>query len=79
MQDKARFSHQLPRERNYQCCLTYVNSDYGKGLSDSFGSLPSVSGTVTISVPHETGKADYSAEVASMDSQVVMPWQYLVM
>ena len=49
--------------------VTYVNSDYGKGLSDSFGkAFQALGGTVTISVPHETGKADYSAEVASMDS-----------
>jgi branched-chain amino acid transport system substrate-binding protein len=52
-----------------QVAVTYVNSDYGKGLSDSFGNAyKALGGEITISVPHETGKADYSAEVASMDS-----------
>ena len=47
--------------------VTYTNNDYGKGLADSFGAaFAAKGGTVTISTPHEDGKADYSAEVASL-------------
>ena len=49
--------------------LTYTNNDYGKGLADSFQSaFEAAGGTVTISAAHEDGKADYSAEVASLAS-----------
>lgn len=49
--------------------LTYTNNDYGKGLADSFQSAyEERGGTVTISVPHEDGKADYSAEVGALAS-----------
>ena len=47
--------------------LTYSNSDYGKGLADAIAtSFTKVGGTVTINIPHEDGKSDYSAEVASL-------------
>ncbi|KDB05391.1 branched-chain amino acid ABC transporter substrate-binding protein [Defluviimonas sp. 20V17] len=47
--------------------LTYTNNDYGKGLADSFKkAYEAAGGKVTISVPHEDGKADYSAEVGSL-------------
>ncbi|ESW59089.1 MAG: branched-chain amino acid ABC transporter substrate-binding protein [Rhodobacter sp. CACIA14H1] len=47
--------------------VTYTNNDYGKGLADSFGAaFAAKGGSVTISAPHEDGKADYSAEVASL-------------
>ena len=47
--------------------LTYSNSDYGKGLADAIStSFTKVGGTVTINIPHEDGKSDYSAEVASL-------------
>jgi branched-chain amino acid transport system substrate-binding protein len=47
--------------------LTYTNNDYGKGLADAFQTAyGALGGTVSISVPHEDGKADYSAEVASL-------------
>lgn len=47
--------------------LTYTNNDYGKGLADSFAAaFGAKGGSVTISTPHEDGKADYSAEVASL-------------
>ena len=47
--------------------LTYSNSDYGKGLADAIAtSFTAVGGTVTINIPHEDGKSDYSAEVASL-------------
>jgi branched-chain amino acid transport system substrate-binding protein len=47
--------------------LTYSNSDYGKGLAEAIAaSFTKVGGTVTINIPHEDGKSDYSAEVASL-------------
>lgn len=49
--------------------LTYTNNDYGKGLADAFkASFEKAGGTVTISAPHEDGKADYSAEVGALAS-----------
>ncbi len=49
--------------------LTYTNNDYGKGLADAFqAAFEEAGGTVTISAPHEDGKADYSAEVAALAS-----------
>ena len=47
--------------------LTYSNSDYGKGLAEAIAAgFAAKGGTVTINIPHEDGKADYSAEVASL-------------
>ncbi len=47
--------------------LTFTNNDYGKGLADSFtAAFTEAGGSVAITVPHEDGKADYSAEVASL-------------
>ena len=47
--------------------VTYTNNDYGKGLADSFAAaFTAAGGTVTLSSPHEDGKADYSAEVAAL-------------
>lgn len=47
--------------------LTYTNNDYGKGLAESIATaFTAKGGTVTINVPHEDGKADYSAEVAAL-------------
>jgi len=52
-----------------EIALTYTNNDYGKGLADSIQrNFEEAGGTVTISVPHEDGKGDYSAEVGSMAS-----------
>nr|WP_298097944.1 ABC transporter substrate-binding protein [uncultured Shinella sp.] len=49
--------------------LTYTNNDYGKGLADSFkAAFEKAGGTVTISAPHEDGRADYSAEVGALAS-----------
>ena len=49
--------------------LTYTNNDYGKGLADSFTQeFTARGGSVAITVPHEDGKADYSAEVASLQA-----------
>lgn len=47
--------------------LTYSNSDYGKGLGEAIStSFEKLGGKVTINIPHEDGKSDYSAEVASL-------------
>jgi branched-chain amino acid transport system substrate-binding protein len=47
--------------------LTYTNNDYGKGLADAIAtSFEAKGGKITINVSHEDGKADYSAEVASL-------------
>jgi branched-chain amino acid transport system substrate-binding protein len=47
--------------------LTYTNNDYGKGFADSFTTAyEAAGGTISITVPHEDGKSDYSAEVASL-------------
>lgn len=49
--------------------VTYTNNDYGKGLADAFESaFKAKGGTVTINAAHDDGKADYSAEVAALDS-----------
>ncbi len=47
--------------------VTYSNSDYGKGFAEAFqASYEELGGTITISAAHDDGKADYSAEVASL-------------
>ena len=47
--------------------ISYTNNDYGKGLADAFqAAYEAAGGKVTLSAPHEDGKADYSAEVASL-------------
>ncbi|EYD78132.1 Branched-chain amino acid ABC transporter, amino acid-binding protein [Rubellimicrobium mesophilum DSM 19309] len=47
--------------------LTYTNNDYGKGFADSFAeAYEAAGGTISISIPHEDGKSDYSSEVASL-------------
>lgn len=49
--------------------VTYTNNDYGKGLAESFQkAFEAAGGKVTINAAHEDGKADYSAEVASLAS-----------
>lgn len=49
--------------------ISYTNNDYGKGLADSIQSyFEKQGGTVTISVSHEDGKADYSAEIGALAS-----------
>jgi branched-chain amino acid transport system substrate-binding protein len=49
--------------------VTYTNNDYGKGLADSFqAAFEASGGSVSISAPHEDGKADYSAEVAALSA-----------
>lgn len=47
--------------------ISYTNNDYGKGLSDSIAAaFTGKGGTVTANTSHEDGKADYSAEVATL-------------
>ena len=52
-----------------EVAVTYQNSDYGKGLSDSFiANFEKMGGKITINTPHEDGKGDYSAEVGALAS-----------
>jgi branched-chain amino acid transport system substrate-binding protein len=47
--------------------VTYTNNDYGKGLADVYAAAVKAHGiTVTLVAAHEDGKADYSAEVATL-------------
>jgi branched-chain amino acid transport system substrate-binding protein len=49
--------------------LTYTNNDYGKGLADSIqAAYEAKGGKITAVAAHEDGKADYSAEVATLAS-----------
>jgi branched-chain amino acid transport system substrate-binding protein len=49
-----------------EVAVTYTNNDYGKGLADAFAS--SFEGTITMTSPHDDGKADYSAEIGALAS-----------
>jgi len=52
-----------------EVAVTYTNSDYGKGISDSFeASFTEMGGTITINAAHEDGKGDYSADVAVLSA-----------
>jgi len=49
--------------------ITYTNNDYGKGLADVYAGAVKAHGIkVTVMAAHEDGKADYSAEVATLAS-----------
>ena len=49
--------------------VTHSNSDYGKGLADSFvAQYVAAGGTVTVLAGHEDDKADYSADVAALSA-----------
>ena len=49
--------------------LTYTNNDYGKGLADAIqAAFEEAGGKITAVAAHEDGKADYSAEVATLAS-----------
>jgi len=49
--------------------LTYTNNDYGKGLADAIqAAFEAKGGKITAVAAHEDGKADYSAEVATLAS-----------
>jgi len=52
-----------------EVAVTYTNNDYGKGFADAFiAAYEGLGGSVTANVPHEDGKADYSAEVGALAS-----------
>lgn len=52
-----------------EVAVTYTNSDYGKGISESFeAAYVEMGGTITINAAHEDGKADYSAEIGALAS-----------
>jgi branched-chain amino acid transport system substrate-binding protein len=47
--------------------ITYVNNDYGKGLSDTFAAaFTALGGKVQGNVAHEEGKAEYRAELGQL-------------
>ena len=49
--------------------ITYTNNDYGKGLADVYAAAAKAHGIeVTTVAAHEDGKADYTAEVATLAS-----------
>ena len=49
--------------------IIYTNNDYGKGLADVYAGAVKAHGIkVTVMASHEDGKADYSAEVATLAS-----------
>lgn len=49
--------------------VTHTNNDYGAGLSNAFvENFTAMGGTVSVVIPHEEAKGDYSAEVASLQS-----------
>lgn len=49
--------------------VTHTNNDYGAGLSNAFvENYTAMGGTVSVVIPHEEAKGDYSAEVASLQS-----------
>ncbi|WP_148252054.1 ABC transporter substrate-binding protein [Aidingimonas lacisalsi] len=49
--------------------VTYVNNDYGRGLSDAFeATFEAEGGTVTANEAHEDGRADYRSELGALSS-----------
>ena len=49
--------------------VTHTNNDYGAGLSNAFvENYTAMGGTVSVVIPHEEAKGDYSAEVGSLQS-----------
>ena len=68
MRGRVRSIADILQEMDIQeAALTYTNNDYGKGLADSIAAnVEERGGTITISLPHEDGKGDYSAEVGAL-------------
>lgn len=59
----------LQRRGVESAALTYTNNDYGRGLADSIqAAFEANGGTITAVAAHEDGRADYSAEVASLSA-----------
>lgn len=49
--------------------VTHTNNDYGAGLANAFTeSFTALGGSVTVTIPHEEAKGDYSAEVGSLQA-----------
>ncbi|MGY6547427.1 MAG: ABC transporter substrate-binding protein [Roseinatronobacter sp.] len=49
--------------------VTYTNNDYGRGFATAFEeNFVAGGGTITITVPHEEGRGDYTAEVGTLAS-----------
>jgi branched-chain amino acid transport system substrate-binding protein len=61
---------EITLERGFNdVAVTFINNDYGKGLSDSFiNAYKGLGGKVSAVVPHEADKADFSAEVGALDA-----------
>ncbi|HIG77430.1 MAG TPA: branched-chain amino acid ABC transporter substrate-binding protein, partial [Candidatus Lambdaproteobacteria bacterium] len=61
---------EITMERGFNdVAVTFINNDYGKGLSDSFiNAYKGLGGKVSAVVPHEADKADFSAEVGALDA-----------
>ena len=61
---------EITMERGFNdVAVTFINNDYGKGLSDSFiNAYKGLGGKVSAVVPHEADKADFSAEVAALNA-----------
>lgn len=55
-------------EKGYnKIAISYVNTDYGKGLADSIEKFfLNAGGEITLSASHENGKGDYGAEIAAL-------------
>lgn len=54
-------------EGHNSVALTHTNNDYGAGFAAAFAeAFQAAGGTVTVTIPHEEAKGDYSAEVASL-------------
>lgn len=49
--------------------VTHTNNDYGAGLANAFAeNFTALGGTITVTIPHEEARGDYSAEVASLQA-----------
>ncbi|MCC5882264.1 MAG: ABC transporter substrate-binding protein [Halomonas sp.] len=52
-----------------EVAVTYVNNDYGRGLSDAFSeAFEAGGGVVAENVAHEDGRADYRSELGSLSA-----------
>jgi len=62
-------SHLVMSKDIKSVAVTYVNNDYGKGFADAFNAaFKEMGGTVTASVAHEDGKADYRSEIGNLSA-----------
>lgn len=58
----------IAHDRGYtNVALTHTNNDYGAGFASAFtAAYTEMGGTITITIPHEEAKGDYSAEVGAL-------------